>query len=111
MLADVDSKGVKAYFNLQDAVDQGLDPSKELRILGRRRIAQIHASLTDSVTLDRDTRIEMPAVKRTLDRMGWSGWLVVERSRDVSRVRDVKYNFSTNVAYLKRLFQEKRDNK
>lgn len=111
MLADVDSKGVKAYFNLQDAVDQGLDPSTELRILGRRRIAQIHASLTDSVTLDRDTRIDMPAVKRTLDRMGWSGWLVVERSRDVSRVRDVKYNFSTNVAYLKRLFQEKRDNK
>ena len=53
MLADVDSKGVKAYFNLQDAVDQGLDPSAELRILGRRRIAQIHASLTDSVTLDR----------------------------------------------------------
>ena len=43
MLADVDSKGVKAYFNLQDAVDQGLDPSTELRILGRRRIAQIHA--------------------------------------------------------------------
>ncbi len=111
MLADVDSKGVKAYFNLQDAVDQGLDPSTELRILGRRRIAQIHASLTDSVTLDRDTRIDMPAVKRTLDHMGWSGWLVVERSRDVSRVRDVKYNFSTNVAYLKRLFQEKRDNK
>lgn len=111
MLTDVDSKGVKAYFNLQDAVDQGLDPSTELRILGRRRIAQIHASLTDSVTLDRDTRIDMPAVKRTLDHMGWSGWLVVERSRDVSRVRDVKYNFSTNVAYLKRLFQEKRDNK
>lgn len=108
LLKAVKSRGVKVYFNLQDAVDQGLDPCQELQTLGRHRIAQIHASLTDSVTLDRDPRIDMHAVKQTLDRMKWSGWLVVERSRDAQRVRDVKYNFSTNVAYLKRLFQEKK---
>ena len=37
--------------------------------------------------------------------MGWGGWLVVERSRDVRRVRDVKYNFSRNVAYIKEVFR------
>jgi len=36
--------------------------------------------------------------------MKWSGWLVVERSRDVKRVRDVNYNFSRNVEYLKNIF-------
>lgn len=108
LLKDVHSSGIKAYFNLQDAVDQGLDPTKELQTLGRRRIAQIHASLTDSVTLDRDPRIDLTAVKRTLDRMKWHGWLVVERSRDAQRVRDVKHNYSTNVAYLKRIFQNEK---
>ena len=45
------------------------------------------------------------AWKATLDKMGWSGWLVIERSRDAARPTDVKYNFTANAAYLKRVFQ------
>jgi len=103
-LKEIGSKGIQIYYNLQDAVDNHRDPCKELRILGRKRVCQIHASLTDSVTLDRDPRIDMKAVRQTLDKMKWRGWLVVERSRDASRVKDVKYNFSTNVGYLRRIF-------
>lgn len=106
LLKEIGSDGIKIYYNLQDAVDNRRDVCKELKRLGRGRIVQIHASLTDSVTLDRDPRIDLHKVKRTLDEMQWSGWLVVERSRDVSRVRDVKYNFSTNVAYLKEIFKD-----
>lgn len=106
LLKEIGSDGIKIYYNLQDAVDNRRDVCKELKRLGRGRIVQIHASLTDSVTLDRDPRIDLRKVRRTLDGMQWSGWLVVERSRDVSRVRDVKYNFSTNVAYLKEIFKE-----
>jgi hypothetical protein len=36
--------------------------------------------------------------------MGWSGWLVVERSRDANDARNVQGNYSTNVAYLKKVF-------
>lgn len=107
LLREVDSEGVKLYYNLQDAVDQGLDPVKELKQLGRERIAQIHASLTDSVTLDRDPRIDLRQVKRVLDKLKWSGWLVVERSRNVQDVRNVRGNFGTNVAYLKEIFSDK----
>ena len=107
LLKAVDSKGIKLYYNLQDAVDQGLDPSKELKRLGATNIAQIHASLTDSVTLDRDPRIDLHKVKKTLDKMKWSGWLVVERSRNAHDTKNVKGNFGTNVAYLKKIFQEK----
>ena len=32
----------------------------------------------------------MNAVKHTLDKMGWSGWLVIERSRNKDEVRNVK---------------------
>ena len=93
LLKEIGSKGIRIYFNLQDG------------ILGRKRICQIHASLTDSVTLDVDPRIDLTLIRRTLDKMHWSGWLVVERSRDANRVRDVKYNFSTNVGYLRRVFE------
>ena len=104
LLKEVNSKGIKIYYNLQDAVDQGLCPCKELKTLGAENIAQIHASLTDSVTLDKDPRIDLHKVKKTLDKMKWSGWLVVERSRNAQDIRNVRGNFGTNVAYLKEIF-------
>ena len=104
LLKEVNSKGVKIYYNLQDAVYQGLDPAQEMQMLGRDNIAQIHASLTDSVTLDRDPRVDMKKIRKVLDQMGWGGWLVVERSRDAQDVRNVRGNFGRNVAYLKEVF-------
>ena len=106
LLKEVNSKGIKIYYNLQDAIDQGLCPCKELKTLGAENIAQIHASLTDSVTLDKDPRIDLHKVKKTLDKMKWSGWLVVERSRNAQDIRNVRGNFGTNVAYLKEIFQK-----
>jgi len=105
LLKEVNSEGIKIYYNLQDAVDQHLDPCKELKKLGTKNIGQIHASLTDSVTLDCDPRIDLHQLKKTLDKMRWSGWLVVERSRDAKDVRNVRGNYGRNVAFLKEIFQ------
>ena len=101
MLKEIHSDGIKIYYNLQDAVDSHRDVCRELKVLGKDRICQIHASLTDSVTLDKDPRINMSQVVKTLNQIGWRGWLVVERSRDASRVRDVRYNYGTNINYLR----------
>ncbi len=106
LLKEVNSTGIKIYYNLQDAVDQGLNPCKELKKLGAKNIGQIHASLTDSVTLDEDPRIDLYQVKKTLDKMRWSGWLVIERSRNAKDVRNVRTNYGRNVAYLKEVFQK-----
>ncbi len=105
LLRAVKSDNIKIYYNFQDAADNHRDICRELKQLGAKRIVQIHASNTDSVNLREDPEIDLPKIRKTLDRMGWSGWLVVERSRDVNRVRDVKYNFSRNVAYLKEVFK------
>lgn len=107
LLKKVGSSHIKVYYNFQDAADNGRDICKELKTLGKKRIVQIHASNTDGVNLPEDGKIDMPKIKKTLDKMGWSGWLVVERSRDTTRVRDVKYNYGRNVAYLKQVFQGK----
>ena len=104
-LKEIKSKGIKIYFNFQVAADAGRDICGELRLLGKKNIIQIHASNTDGKNLREDPEIDMPAIKQTLDKMGWSGWLVVERSRDTRFVRDVKRNFGNNVAYLKEIFQ------
>jgi L-ribulose-5-phosphate 3-epimerase len=106
LLADVNSPGIKIYFNFANAVKYGRDLPEELRTLGKDRICQIHATNEDGVWLEKDPQIDLPKIKQTLDEMGWSGWLVVERSRDASDARNVKRNFSANVSYLKRVFQQ-----
>ena len=116
MLKDIDSEGIKIYYNFQDACDRfkaGDAPEaktstelicQELKTLGAKRICQIHVSNTDRVTLRHDTDIDMPAVKKTLNKIRYKGWLVVERSRNAKDVRNVRGNFGDNVAYLKEVF-------
>jgi L-ribulose-5-phosphate 3-epimerase len=106
LLKEIDSKGIKIYFKFQNPLEAGRDLYKELKILGKDRICQIHCSDTDGVTLPDNKRIDMKKVKKILDKMGWSGWLVVERSRDTTDVHNIKKNYGTNVNYLKSIFQK-----
>lgn len=106
LLKEINSPGIKIYFKFQNALENGRDLCKELKILGKKRICQIHCTDTDGVTLPFNKRLDMNKVKKTLDKMGWSGWLVVERSRDKEDVRNVKKNYGTNIEYLKKVFQE-----
>lgn len=105
LLDEVGSKYIKSSFNFANALDNKRDISSELQILGKKYVAQIHASNTDQFWLENDKAIDMPKIKQTLDEMKWSGWLIVERSRDVTQVHNVKANYGANVAYLKRIFQ------
>jgi sugar phosphate isomerase/epimerase len=104
LLEQINSEGIQIYFSVQEALDNKRDLYKELKTLGRKRICQIHISETDGVTLPHSKN--MHRVKEQLDKMGWSGWLVVERSRDAGDVRNVKKNFGMNIRYLKEVFQD-----
>lgn len=105
LLEQINSEGIQIYFSVQEALDNKRDLYKELKTLSRKRICQIHISETDGVTLPHSKNIDMHRVKEQLDKMGWSGWLVVERSRDAGDVRNVKKNFGMNIRYLKEVFQ------
>lgn len=104
-LSEIGSKHIKSYFNFSNALKNGRDLCKELRILGKEYICQIHCTDDDGVWLENNTRLDMKQVKRTLDEMGWRGWLVIERSRDANNPRDVKGNFGANTRYMKQVFQ------
>jgi sugar phosphate isomerase/epimerase len=105
LLEDVGSSGVKIYFNFANAAKNKRDIPTELRTLGRERICQIHCTNEDGVWLENDPQIDLPKIKRTLDDVGWRGWLVAERSRDAKDARNVKRNFGANTTYLKKVFQ------
>ena len=105
LLDEIGSPAIRSYFNFANALEAGRDVREELRILGRDRISQIHCTDKDGVHLEHNDRLDMPAVKSTLDQLGWSGWLVMERSRDANRTRDVVGNYGANARYLKSVFQ------
>lgn len=107
LLEEIGSENIKISFNFANAIKNGKDISEELKILGRDNIAQIHASNTDGVWIENDKAIDLPKIKKTLDDMYWKGWLIIERSRDTTQVRNVKGNYGANVEYLKRILQEK----
>lgn len=106
LLNEINSPGIKIYFKFQNPLENGRDLCRELRILGKERICQIHCTDTDGVTLPYNERLDMQKVKTVLDEMGWCGWLVVERSRNKEDIRNVTKNFSENIDYLKNIFQK-----
>lgn len=106
LLREIGSKNIQIYFNFSNPLKEGRDLISELKILGKKRICQIHCTDEDGVWLENNTRLNMPEVKAALDGMGWKGWLVIERSRDASlSPRMVKENFGANTRYMKRVFQ------
>jgi sugar phosphate isomerase/epimerase len=106
LLTDIGSPAIRIYFNFANALQAGRDLFAELRTLGKERICQIHCTDEDGDLLENNKRLDMPKAKRTLDEMGWSGWLVIERSRDRNDPRNVKRNFGANAKYLKTIFQK-----
>jgi sugar phosphate isomerase/epimerase len=102
LLEEIGSPAVRVYFNPKTAFDHDKDLLAEIRHLGKDRICQFHFSDRDGTWLE-DGRIDVPRVKSLLDDLGWSGWLVIERSRKPGK--SVKENFSANAAYLKKVFR------
>ncbi|MEJ8842929.1 sugar phosphate isomerase/epimerase family protein [Lacibacter sp. H375] len=105
LLKQIGSPAIKIYFNFSNPLKEGRDLISEIKILGKDRISIIHATNKDSVWLENDPQIDMYKVKSTLDEIGWSGWLVIERSRDAKKPSDTKFNYGANTAYLKKVFQ------
>lgn len=105
LLKEIGSPGIKIYFNFQNPLKAGRNLQKELKILGVENICQIHCTNDDKYWLQNDPQINMPAIKKTLDKIGYKGWLVMERSRDASKPSDVKGNYGANARFLKSVFQ------
>ena len=105
LLKEINSPAIQIYFNFSNPLKEGRDLYDELKILGKDRICMIHCTNKDGVWLENDPQIDLKKIKNTLDKMKWSGWLVIERSRDATQPKNVKGNYGANTAYLKSVFQ------
>lgn len=106
LLKQINSPAIKIYFNFSNPLKEGRDLLKEIKTLGKENICMIHATNKDSLWLQNDPQINIKAIKKCLDEIGYTGWLVIERSRDAQKPTDVKYNYGANTAFLKKEFQE-----
>ena len=106
LLKEIHSKGIKIFYKVQTALENKRDLYSDMKKLGKDRICMIHCTNTDGYTLAKDPAVDMKKMKKTLDGMGWSGWLVVERSRDTKDVHNIKSNYGSNIEYLKQIFQK-----
>jgi sugar phosphate isomerase/epimerase len=105
LLKDIGSPAIKIYFNFENPLAAGRDLYKEMEILGKDNICQIHCTNKDSVWLQYDKQIDIHKIKSILDKWHWKGWLVIERSRDAKDPHNVKKNYGANTAYMKKIFQ------
>lgn len=105
LLADVGSPAVKIYFNFEQSIIYGRNVIDELVYLGTDNICQIHCTNEDKYLLKDDPKINMNIIKKVLDKINYHGWLVMQRSRDLNKIHDYKWNYSQNALYLKSVFQ------
>ncbi|MCA5004717.1 sugar phosphate isomerase/epimerase family protein [Sphingobacterium bovistauri] len=107
LLKEIGSKNIKIYFNFSNPLKNGIPLIQELKTLGAKNISMIHCTDEDGVWLEHNSRLNLNSVKETLDQMKWSGWLVIERSRDAKlSSRMVLENYGANTRYVKSIFQE-----
>jgi alpha-L-rhamnosidase len=105
LLKEIGSPNIKIYFNFHNPLENGRDLIREMTTLGVDNICQIHCTNGDKFWLENDPQINMPAIKKALDKMGYKGWLVIERSRDAADPRNVRKNYAANAKFLKKVFQ------
>lgn len=72
----VNSPAVKIYYDVCNALDMGYDMFKEMRMLGSERICEVH--LKENGYLLGEGKVNLPEVRKTLDDIGYTGWLHME---------------------------------
>ncbi len=100
ILEAVSSPALQVYYDIGNATNlYKVDPLAELRLLGRKRICQIHVK--DKGYLG-EGAVDVAGAVRTLDAIGWRGYLVLETGAPSGNRED---DLKRNVTWLRRLMR------
>jgi len=98
----VGSDAIKVYYDVQNATNKGYDIFKEMELLGKKKlISQVHLK-DDKKRLENST-IDLKRVRKTLDEVEYSGWLVLESSVE----GDWRESQAANAKFVRNLFEIK----
>ena len=95
------SKAVKVYYDTGNSDNQGYDVVKEIRWLGKERIAQVHYK--DGKAYLGEGKIDFPAVSRALSDIGYAGFIVLETP---SPSGSIEADMRRNLAYVRDMVQK-----
>jgi sugar phosphate isomerase/epimerase len=93
------SKYVQVYYDVFNAAGKGYDVIKEIKLLGKAQICQVH--FKEGPKFLGSGKIDWPAVAAALQEINYRGWLVLETS---SPSRDIVADSRKNLQYLRKLF-------
>ena len=96
----VGSPAVQVYYDVANSQEAGYDIFREIRLLGKH-ICQLHAK--DNKDLYGQGSIDFKAVRKALEDIGYSGWVVMEGTKMPLGVEE-SIRYDTN--YLKTIFPE-----
>ncbi|MEJ5369837.1 MAG: sugar phosphate isomerase/epimerase family protein [Bryobacteraceae bacterium] len=100
ILDQVASPALQIYYDIGNATNlYHVDPLAELRLLGRKRICQVHVK--DKGYLG-EGPVDVAGAVRVLEEIGWRGWLVLETG---APSRNKEEDLKRNVAWLRRLLR------
>jgi len=100
MAKEVGSPAVRAYYDIGNSAVRGYDVPQEIRTLGKEYLAIVH--FKDHDALLGQGKIDMAAVRRALEEIGYEGWIVLETSgRPLGQEKSAVYN----TAFIRGLFR------
>lgn len=101
IIDEVGSKSVKVYYDFRNETDAGNDVFKELKLLGKDRICELHMK-ENGQRLGEGT-LNWPDIAKAVKEIGYEGWMQLEwaRPKDV----DIVTCYQHNKEYLSKLFQ------
>ena len=96
----VGSSAIKVYYDARNATDAGNDIFKEIALLGKKHICELHIK-ENGVRLGNGT-IDWPRVRQSLAEAGYEGdgWMQIEWAK--TKEDDTVAAYQQNLAYVKR---------
>ena len=99
ILDRIGSDAVQVYYDTGNSTYNGYDVPAEIRAIGKDRICQFH--FKDGRYFLGQGKVDMDAVAKAIQAIGYEGWLVLETSIP-SKDRDA--DFKANATYVRGLF-------
>lgn len=105
IIESVGSKNIKAYFDFRNTADAGHDVVKEMKLLGKENICELH--MKENGALLGKGSLPWQKIRDELYEMDYfgDGWMQIESSNPEGE--DVVTNYKKNLQFLQQLFADK----
>lgn len=101
IIEQVGSKSLKVYYDFRNAADAGNDVFKELKILGKEHICELH--MKENGLLLGEGTLHWPDIAKAVKDIGYEGWMQLEWASP--KGADIVTSYRHNQAFLNGLFQ------